>query len=166
MNMSNEDFEREINKRFYSGLMSKIVQIENDMSKYDKAQHKLIRLLENKLLRKLGMPEYLVEIWHSSYFRAWLKDKRNGMAFETEYQRKSGDASTFFGNTVVLLCILLACYDINDILFMILAGDDSVIFFLQNMLVSYDPSARIADLFNMECKLLDIMCHIFVQNFW
>lgn len=35
--------------------------------------------------------------------------------FETNYQRKSGDASTFFGNTLVLMDVLLSRHDINSI---------------------------------------------------
>lgn len=128
--MSNIDFERELNKRLNVFLLRNLVQVENDMSKYDKAQHKVLREMENLLLRKLGMPENLLEIWSASHERSRIKDKRNGMYFETEYQRKSGDASTSFGNTLVLMVVLLACYDIDDIILMILAGDDSVIFFL------------------------------------
>lgn len=101
------------------------------------------------------MPEDLLDIWTSSHVRSRVKDRRNGMYFETEYQRKSGDASTFFGNTLVLMAVLLACYDIDDVLLMILAGDDSVIFFNESNFISYDPSPVVTDLFNLECKLLN-----------
>lgn len=38
---------------------------------------------------------------------------------------------------------------------MILAGDDSVIFFNESNFISYDPSPVVTDLFNLECKLLN-----------
>lgn len=45
--MSNVDFERELNKRMNVFLIDKLVQVENDMSKYDKAQHKVLREMED-----------------------------------------------------------------------------------------------------------------------
>lgn len=93
--MSNIEFEREINKRLNSLIYDKIGQIENDMSKYDKAQHEVLRIMEDELLRLLGMPEDLLEIWTNSHVKSIVKDKRCSMMFETDYQRKSGDASTF-----------------------------------------------------------------------
>lgn len=125
-NMSNQEFERELNKRLNS--FGKICQIENDMSKYDKAQHEVLRYLEDELLRLLGMSEDLLEIWSVSHKNSRVGDKQTGIKFETEYQRKSGDASIFFGNTLVLIAVLLSCYNIEDIKLMLAAGDDSVIF--------------------------------------
>lgn len=43
--------------------------------------------------------------------------------------RQTGDRhpSTFFGNTLVLMSVLLSCYDINGISLFLAARDDSVI---------------------------------------
>lgn len=38
------------------------------------------------------------------------------------------------------------------------AGDDSVLFFKNEIFSRYDPSSRMADLFNLVCKLLDRYC--------
>lgn len=62
-NMSNVDFEKELNRRLNSFLIGNITQVENDMSKYDKAQGEVLRHMEDELLRLLGMPEKLLEIW-------------------------------------------------------------------------------------------------------
>lgn len=114
-NMSNVEFQREINKRTNSFQVTMIRQVENDMSKYDKAQGEVLRYLESELLFLLGFPEDLFEIWKNSHVKSVLRDRQTAEKFETNYQRKSGDASTFFGNTLVLMDVLLSRHDINSI---------------------------------------------------
>nr|UDL14011.1 MAG: RNA dependent RNA polymerase [Xiangshan martelli-like virus 3] len=154
-NMSNADFEIELNKRFSCRRLGEIVQVENDMSKYDKAQGHVLRAFEDMLLNALGMPDYLLEVWSNSHVRSHLKDRVNGIGFNTDFQRKSGDASTFIGNTMALMAILVATYDVDEVECLLCAGDDSVIFLKNELFINYDPSKTVADLFNMECKLLD-----------
>lgn len=152
--VSNSDFEIEINRRLNSFIMDRLAQVENDMSKYDKAQGEVLRLCEDMILKKLGMPDDLLEIWSNSHVRSRLRDSKTGVSFDTDYQRKSGDASTFFGNTLVLLIVLVACYDIDTIELILAAGDDSLIYFKEGYFIDYDPSPIMADLFNLECKLM------------
>jgi hypothetical protein len=90
-----------------------IIKISKCMSKYDKAQGEALRYLEDELLRLFGFPEELLEIWRNSHVKSILRDRQTGVKFETDC--KSGDVSTFFGNTLVLISVLLSCYDIDDI---------------------------------------------------
>lgn len=82
-NMSNMDFEREINKRMNSFNVTMMRQIENDMSKYDKAQGEVLRYLEDELLTLLGFPAELLKIWSNSHVRSVLRDRQTGVKFET-----------------------------------------------------------------------------------
>lgn len=153
--MSNEEFECELNKRVDVSVFGKLWQVENDMSKYDKAQGEALLVFEALLFTALGMDPEDVEVWVNSHRESIVRDRRNGVRFSTKFQRKSGDASTFFGNTMVLLAVLVACYNIDDVELLLAAGDDSVIFFREGIVVRDDPSLMVADLFNLECKLLD-----------
>nr|WPV62267.1 MAG: RNA-dependent RNA polymerase [Wufeng shrew martellivirus 1] len=153
--LSNMDFEREVNARVSAYMLGKCSQVENDMSKYDKAQGEALLVFECLLFRALGMSAEDVQVWRNSHANSYVRDRVNGISFQTRFQRKSGDASTFFGNTMVLLAVLLACYNIDDVSLLLASGDDSVVFFNPGTLVEDDPSPIIADLFNLECKLLE-----------
>lgn len=153
--MSNPEFEREFNRRLSPFEISVMVAVENDMSKYDKAQDEALRVFEDLLWEYLGLDPYLAQIWTDSHVDSTLTDKQGGVSFKTRYQRKSGDATTFCGNTAVVVAVMLAAYDIDDIELLCAAGDDSVLYFRQGTLVNHDPSRQIADLFNLECKLMD-----------
>lgn len=112
-NKSNVHFGREINRRMNSFEVTIMRQIENDMSKYDKAQGEILRHLKDELQRLFGFPEELLEIWKNSHVKSTLRDRQTGVKFETDYQHKSGDASTFFGNTFfyhVTILTILVCY--------------------------------------------------------
>ncbi|XP_046616669.1 uncharacterized protein LOC124303475 [Neodiprion virginianus] len=154
--MSNADFEIEVNKRFDARILKDSRQIECDMSKYDKAQEQAVFEAEIELYRLLGMDDWLLDIWREAHVSSRIRDRQNGVSISVNYQRRSGDASTFFGNTLVLLMTMAACYDFDDVYAGFFAGDDSVMYFsgLRNYDL-YDPSSRMADLFNLECKLLD-----------
>lgn len=167
--VSNEDFERKVNAYVKLAALNLNVcdRVELDMSKYDKAQACALFTFEMLLYEWLGMDGDLLEIWRNAHEFSRLRDRKNGVSATTRWQRKSGDASTFFGNTVVLLAVLCACYDVDDIAMLLAAGDDSVIWFRPGVKVAFNPSAIMADLFNLECKLLckyDVMyfCSKFV----
>lgn len=109
--LSVEDFERRVNELVDVNVLEDCVQIENDMSKYDKAQAEALFEFEMRLYEALGMDDYLLEIWKNAHEASVVTDRMNGVRMHTKYQRKSGDASTFFGNTCVLIAVTAACYD-------------------------------------------------------
>ena len=73
--------------------------LEIDFSKYDKSQGLAALLFDCKLMRYLGVPEELIALWRSAHTVTYLCDRTNKVKLRVIYQRKSGDASTFFGNT-------------------------------------------------------------------
>nr|QHA33734.1 polyprotein [Atrato Virga-like virus 1] len=170
--LSKVDFEKEINTRITPELVASVRAVENDFSKYDKAQAAALRKVEQLLWDALGLPRDLADIWDRSRKKSIVRDRDGGIRFETEYQRKSGEATTFSGNTFVAICVVLGIFDIDDILLVLAAGDDTLIFLKDGTVVS-DSARLIADLFNLECKLLDryripYFCSAFIipTQFW
>lgn len=152
--MSPVEFESEFNARLCPEVASVLRTLENDFSKYDKAQAGALRRLEHLVWTKLGLDPEIALIWDRSRRTSDVRDRKNGVSFVTEYQRKSGEATTFSGNTLVAMCVMLAVIDIDDIVLMLAAGDDTLIYLRPGTEFS-DSSALVADLFNLECKLLE-----------
>nr|WPR17629.1 MAG: polyprotein [Mite martelli-like virus] len=160
--MSNEEFNEELNKRFDPNMLRKMKVLEGDFSKYDKSQEEALLEFEMLLYRSLGMDEELIQIWIRAHRESRLKDRRNGVKTRTKYQRKSGDATTFFGNTVVLMAVMAACYDMMKVYMGMFGGDDSFLFTEEQMA---DTSNTMADMFNLEFKLLHYDFPYFCSKF-
>lgn len=152
--MSPQEFENEFNARLSPELAAVLQTLENDFSKYDKAQAGALRRLEHLVWTKLGLDPEIALIWDRSRRKSNVRDRKNGVSFTTEFQRKSGEATTFSGNTLVAVCVMLAVVDIDDIVLMLAAGDDTLIYLKPGTQV-HDSSLLVADLFNLECKLLE-----------
>lgn len=133
--------------------------LEFDMSKYDKSQEIVALIFECELMRLFGVPEWLTDICYNAHYETFLDDEINGVSVRVRYQRKSGDASTFLFNTLYLLAVLFAVYDVDDVIIMLLEGDDSLILMNDSVKTYSDASKRISDLFNLECKLLTSYVH-------
>lgn len=56
-----------------------------------------------------------------------LTDLSTGLKTSVTYQRKSGDASTFLGNTMFLMGVLAYTYDMDNVECALFAGDDSLL---------------------------------------
>nr|QHA33738.1 polyprotein [Atrato Virga-like virus 2] len=152
--MSKPEFERELNARITPEFAARLRAVEDDFSKFDKAQQEALRVLEDLLWRSLGLDPELARIWDRSRRYSRVYDRHGGITFRTRFQRKSGEATTFSGNTLVAVCIMLAIFDIDDIVLLLAAGDDTLVY-LRDGVEVMDSSRLIADLFNLECKLLD-----------
>nr|QHA33742.1 polyprotein [Atrato Virga-like virus 3] len=151
--MSAGEFELELNAKLDARVAYQCKTIENDFSKYDKAQQAALRRYERLLWEYVGLDSELSQIWDDSRRESTVTDRRNGVRFRTTFQRKSGEATTFSGNTLVALSIVLAVMDIDDIALVMVAGDDSMVYLRPDAEFA-DSSKLIADLFNLECKLL------------
>lgn len=55
-------------------------------------------------------------------------ERESGFSAEIEFQRRSGDASIFFGNTLVNHCAAMAIYAYENLCAGLFAGDDAVLF--------------------------------------
>jgi len=102
---------------------------EIDFSKFDKSQGRLHHDVQFRLFLALGMPEHFVTTWFNSHERSHIRDRDCGIGFSVDYQRRTGDACTYLGNTLVTLSVLSYVYDLSNpnILFVAASGDDSLI---------------------------------------
>ena len=89
--LSNSEFESKMNDRLNALVWNLGVQIENDMSKYNKSQLQAVLEFECMLLRALGLPECMLDIWYAFHRFSMMKDRTNGIRFNVEYQRRSSD---------------------------------------------------------------------------
>ncbi|AHJ89006.1 putative polymerase [Cassava Ivorian bacilliform virus] len=126
--------------------------VEIDLSKFDKSQGELHLEFQRLLLLRLGLPAHLVNWWCELHIKSFISDPNAGVAFPCAYQRRTGDAFTYFGNTLVTMAEFACCFDCSQFEIMLFSGDDS-------LAVSNNPIAGDTDLFtslfNMESKSME-----------
>lgn len=126
--MSTEDYEKKLTRKFDLEILKTYKTYELDISKFDKSQGELILLIELKIYQLLGMPPSIAKLWYNAHARTKLIDRYNKIKCFIDYQRKSGDASTFFGNTIVTMFTLATAINMHNIHYAVFARDDSLIF--------------------------------------
>ncbi|QKN22697.1 replicase [Erysiphe necator associated virga-like virus 1] len=145
---SPEEFADLISSRFDVEMFYR-PHMEVDMSKFDKSQGSAALDFEIMIMKKFGVPDYLTELWYEAHHNSILVDRDNGLQVKLVYQRKSGDASTFLGNTMFLMAVLSMLFDMSACDFAAFSGDDSL---LIGDGVMYDRNFLCANLFNLESK--------------
>nr|WPR18885.1 MAG: RNA-dependent RNA polymerase [Virgaviridae-like virus 1] len=151
--MSPDEMCQTLHQRFGSELLNKYHRfLEVDMSKYDKSQGRVMLMFETKLMRYFAVDEELIQLWWVSHENTTLSDRLNKVKSFVSYQRKSGDASTFIGNTFFLMAVLACLFDMDSVKFGIFAGDDSLI--VGGEEINKDLNQMCAALFNLESKFL------------
>ncbi|WIV84619.1 protein 2a [Babaco ilarvirus 1] len=125
---------------------------EIDFSKFDKSQQRLHHLIQYHIFNALGAPKEFLEMWFGSHEISHIRDGPCGIGFNVNYQRRTGDACTYLGNTIITLSALAYMYDLLDpnILFVIASGDDSLIGSVEPL--SRDTEFQFTTLFNFEAK--------------
>lgn len=99
--------------------------LEIDISKYDKSQGLAALIFDCLMMKMLGVSDFFIGLWFKSHAHTTLIDKENGVKYKVDYQRKSGDASTFSQNTRFLMAVVATMFDMSEVLFGMFAGDDS-----------------------------------------
>ncbi|UXP11829.1 RNA-directed RNA polymerase 2a [Soybean ilarvirus I] len=125
---------------------------EIDFSKFDKSQGRLHHDIQHRLFLHLGLPQHFVTTWFNSHELSHIRDRDCGVGFSVDYQRRTGDACTYLGNTLVTLSVLSYIYDLSDpnILFVAASGDDSLIGSTYEL--PRDKEDLCVSLFNFETK--------------
>lgn len=125
---------------------------EVDFSKFDKSQGELHHLVQRNIFHALKLPPEFVEMWFTSHERSHIIDRETGVGFSVDFQRRTGDANTYLGNTLVNLICLARVYNLSDpnITFVIASGDDSLIGSLVEL--PRDSEDLFSTLFNFEAK--------------
>ncbi|QKN22706.1 RNA-dependent RNA polymerase [Erysiphe necator associated virga-like virus 9] len=141
-----------------------VAYLENDFSKYDKSQGKFVFTLEEFIFKQLGLNTEFVERWIGGHCRCNMRALSLRMSFEVLYQRKSGDATTAFGNVMINLMSVLYAYRSSEVLWGVFMGDDSLM-----CISNSEPDPRAADIlaevFNLGAKTYCTNSPYFASNF-
>ena len=117
-------------EEFFSDLDSHVPMdvLELDISKYDKSQNEFHCAVEYEIWRRLGLDDFLAEVWKQGHRKTTLKDYTAGIRACLWYQRKSGDVTTFIGNTVIVAACLASMIPMNKAIKAAFCGDDSLVY--------------------------------------
>nr|WMK31240.1 285.6 kDa replicase [Rose latent virus 1] len=162
--LSSTDFEQVLNERFPPEMLRHLKTKEIDFSKYDKSQGRLHLLFEIEIFKMLGLDSRYLFLWYKAHATSEVKDYSNGFKAWLQFQRKSGDAATFIGNTIVLMGVLSYLFDFSRIAFGAFGGDDSILWAPADVFAR-DQSYTCATLFNLESKFLKFESFYFCSKF-
>nr|AQA28797.1 RNA-dependent RNA polymerase [Lilac leaf chlorosis virus] len=125
---------------------------EIDFSKFDKSQQRLHHLIQYHVFKALGANTEFLDMWFGSHEISHIRDGLCGLGFSVAYQRRTGDACTYLGNTIITLAALAYLYDLLDpnVTFVVASGDDSLIGSLKPL--DRSNEFLFTTLFNFEAK--------------
>jgi len=138
--------------------------LENDFSKYDKSQGDFVFALEEFVFHKLGMNLELLEKWMDGHVECSLRSVTTGLSLHVMYQRKSGDATTAFGNVILNVLSVAYAYAGTVVAWALFMGDDSLIC-ASKIASKYEPVRLLAEVFNLSAKNYIIDAPYYASNF-
>lgn len=136
--------------------------LELDIGKYDKSQDELALEWDCCIMEMFGVDDRLIMYWRNAHRSTVLMDKRTGLKADVPYQRKSGDAFTFMGNTTFLLGVFALIFPVQRLAALLIGGDDTLAI---GRRVKRDASSVFASVFNLEAKLLHHSSWYFCSKF-
>ena len=156
-----EDYAGKLSEEF-GDTLNNYETLEMDISKYDKSQDEVALEWDLKVMELFGVHPDIIQLWRVAHERTRLIDRQTGMKANVNYQRKSGDAYTFMGNTMFLLGVFALIYPIHRLIALLIAGDDTLAI---GEGVRRDTSSIFAAAFNLEAKLLNYNSWYFCSKF-
>lgn len=138
--------------------------LENDFSKYDKSQGRFAFLLETNMFEQLGMNEDMLSHWMGGHVRCSMRAVSMAMSLEVWYQRKSGDATTAFGNVALNIMSVTYAYKATDVAWALFMGDDSLVC-SPELLVNKDAVDVLSSVFNLGAKMFITTSPYYASNF-
>lgn len=160
--VSPDEFEKSLNETFDSSVLGWRNKLEVDISKYDKSQGELLLLAELEIYRMLGVPVDILNKWYHAHRNTTIVDRLNDIKCEIDFQRKSGNATTYIGNTLVLMLVLASLFDLTKAEMVLVSGDDSLII---SKFPIPERSNECATIFNLESKFLRFKSTYFCSKF-
>lgn len=122
----------------------------------------MLLITEMNIYQLLGMPSELCSLWYAAHVDTLLKDRLNSIKAWIKYQRKSGTASTFFGNTLITMIVLAMVYNMSEVVHGLIAGDDSLLYSHADFA---DRTLFMAQMYNLEAKVLRYEFSYFCSKF-
>jgi hypothetical protein len=129
--------------------------LELDISKFDKSQEGTMLEAQCRIMKLFGISDLVIDLWRSFHELCKLSAPKFGLSYMVKYQRRSGDALTWLGNTMVLTMIVAYLYPIEKAYMVLLAGDDNLICMPKEVPIR-DESRRAAEELNFEIKTLSL----------
>ncbi|AVP32821.1 polyprotein [Rocahepevirus ratti] len=112
---------------------------ENDFSEFDSTQNNFSLALECEIMVEVGMPLWLVNLYHLIRSAWVLQAPQEGL--KGVWKKHSGEPGTLLWNTVWNMAVIAHCYEFQDLAVAAFKGDDSVV-----CCSMYTSMARAADL--------------------
>lgn len=138
---------------FFKGLPGGLSQIlELDISKFDKSQARFHFEVEMRVWERLGIDEFIKKVWENGHKKTILRDYTAGIKTIIEYQRKSGDVTTFIGNTIIIAACLCSILPVEKSFKAAFCGDDSILYLPSDLMLP-DIQERVNNMWNFEAKL-------------
>lgn len=126
--------------------------MEVDMAKFDKSQSDVALHFECELMRALGVSDQLIEVWELTHIFSRAYDYATGLGFNVNYQRRSGDPSTYLFNTFFVAGIAADVFDRNPPKKAVFSGDDCTFWFDGAPVYDYDSFQYC---YNVEAKIIN-----------
>ncbi|QKN22650.1 RNA-dependent RNA polymerase [Erysiphe necator associated virga-like virus 13] len=143
---------------------SKLRYLENDFSKYDKSQDEFVFSLEAYVFNQLGMNHAMLSRWLEGHVDCSLRSLTTGLSASVRFQRKSGDATTAFGNVILNILSVSYAYSPSSIKWAVFMGDDSIV--ACGAVGKEDRAvAMLAEIFNLTAKMYITDHPYFASNF-
>jgi hypothetical protein len=105
-------------------------KLEIDESKFDKSQLEFIFAIEQMFWEMFGLNSESAQIWAEGHSSTTLRSWLHGFTVQILFQRKSGDVTTCFGNTIINMMALADCFELTDAAALYFVGDDSFLYLL------------------------------------
>lgn len=141
--------------------------LEIDFEKFDKSQLQMCHELEMIVYQLLGLDQFFLSIWKIGHYKTSAKDFVNGIVLYIMYQRKSGDTTTCFGNTLISMLALSRSVNLQHLIVALFIGDDSFMIF-RDYLEKKHIVRTLSDIFNLSakmiCKEIIYMCSAYIIN--
>jgi hypothetical protein len=138
--------------------------LENDFSKYDKSQGKFVFELERVVFTALGMNEEMMKRWLGGHVECSMRAVALHLSLHVIYQRKSGDATTAFGNVILNAVSVSYAYRGSIVVWALFMGDDSLVC-CSAVAHEEDAVQILAEVFNLGAKTYLTSAPYFASNF-
>jgi len=163
MDLSPLEFSKKLDLSFSVTEAGKYPTVEADISKYDKSQGLTALLFECEMMKYFGVDQRIIEIWKTCHQNTELRSMFTQMKMKIRYQRKSGDAMTFLGNTMFNMAVCAQSLNFENVRFSVFAGDDSV--FWGHDVVRTNQVSFFESKYNLSVKILTYSSVYFCSKF-
>ncbi|ACT67464.1 replicase-associated polyprotein [Japanese holly fern mottle virus] len=157
----NHDMAQWVANRFSSIGVYKSIEI--DISQMDKSQMELHQLIQDKVFLRLGAdPEFIFK-WKEAHRLCHMAEASVGFAFTTSWQRRTGDAATLLGNSVVTLVVNNYVLGFKNFVAVGCVGDDFSGLYTKSL--SFD-SNKYPKMFNFSVKVFESTSGFYLCSRW